>query len=71
MKVTDMNGFTIEVTDLDTAIAQSAQYVEFHQGVTGLTPFEQKMFRYWTDMHGKLTAIRSEREATKTEDHGK
>jgi hypothetical protein len=62
MKITDIDGKAIEVTDVRLAIEQTEAYREF----THLNPTdEQKAFdaerkRYWTDLHEKLLQLLSD-----------
>ncbi len=58
MKVTDLNGCPIEVTDLDEAIKLTAQYKEYEHENKGFSEFDKRQKAYWTDMHDKLSAIK-------------
>lgn len=58
MKVTDLNGCQIEVTDLDEAIKITADYKEYRQKNKSFSEFDKRKRAYWTDMYEKLTAIK-------------
>lgn len=58
MKVTDLNGCPIEVTDLDETIGITVQYKGYRHGDKRYSDFDKKRRAYWTDMYGKLTAIK-------------
>lgn len=59
MQVTDLNGYAIEVTDLDEAIRKAAEYKGYrHKDVSFLT-FDKRQKAYWTDMYKKLTAVKN------------
>lgn len=60
MKVTDLNGCPIEVTDLDEAIKMTAQYKEYEHINKGFSEFDKRQKAYWTDMHDKLSAIKKQ-----------
>ena len=59
MKVTDLNGFDLEVTDLDEAIRQSAAFVAYGQDGDDYSEFNKKQKNYWMDLHGKLLNLKS------------
>lgn len=58
MKVTDLNGCPIEVTDLDEAIGLTAQYKAYRYEEKSYSDFDKKLRANWTDMYEKLTAIK-------------
>jgi len=58
MKVTDLNGYQIEVTDLDEAIKITADYKEYRHKNKSFSEFDKRQKAYWTDMYEKLTAIK-------------
>ncbi len=60
MKVTDLNGFQIEVTDLDEAIRITADYKEYHHKDKRFSEFDKRQKAYWRDMYEKLTAIKEQ-----------
>lgn len=57
MKVTDLNGFEIEITDLDKAIAQAKLFSEFAHDPPA--PCDGLLREYWEDMHKRLIEISS------------
>lgn len=60
MKVTDLNGCQIEVTDLDEAIQITAEYKEYRHKDKSFSEFDKRQKAYWTDMYEKLTAIKKQ-----------
>lgn len=56
MKITDLNGCEIEVTDLDKAIEQT----EFFKDCSHVPPVPSDKIRqqYWGDMYEKLIALK-------------
>ena len=57
MKITDLNGCLIEVTDLDEAIQISSDYKQYKHEDKSFSDFDKRQKAYWTDIHEKLTAI--------------
>lgn len=60
MKVTDLNGCPIEVTDLDEAIRIATEYKEYRHENRSLSEFDKRQKAYWTDMYEKPTAIKKQ-----------
>ena len=60
MKVTDLNGCQIEITDLDEAIQITAEYREYRHEDKGFSEFDKRQKAYWTDMYEKLTTIKEQ-----------
>lgn len=58
MKVTDLNGYPIEVTDLKEAIRITKRYTKYSHEDKSYTDFDKRQTAYWTDMYEKLTAIK-------------
>ncbi|OPG93923.1 hypothetical protein B2I21_34110, partial [Chryseobacterium mucoviscidosis] len=58
MKITDLNGCLIEVTDLDEAIQISSDYKQYKHEDKSFSDFDKRQKAYWTDLHEKLTAIK-------------
>ena len=58
MKVTDLNGYPIEVTDLKEAIRITKRYTKYRHEDKNYTDFGKRQNAYWTDMYEKLTAIK-------------
>lgn len=60
MYITDLNGFLIEVTDLDEAIKITADYKEYRHKNKSFSEFDKRQRAYWTDMYEKLKAIKEQ-----------
>lgn len=60
MKVTDLNGYPIEVTDLKEAIRITKQYTQYRHEDKSYTDFDKRQKAYLTDMYEKLTAIKEQ-----------
>ena len=60
MKITDLNGCLIEVTDLDEAIQISSDYKQYKHEDKSFSDFDKRQNAYWTDIHKKLTAIKEQ-----------
>lgn len=58
MKIIDLNGCKIQVTDLDKAIEQA----EFFKDAHHIPPVESDQERqaYWGDVYGKLMALKEQ-----------
>ncbi|WP_261511580.1 hypothetical protein [Chryseobacterium paludis] len=54
MKITDLHGCPIEVTNLHKAIRQAKQYKDFRHEDKSFSRFDQKQNAYWADMYNKL-----------------
>lgn len=59
MKIADLNGFPIEVTDLDEAIKVSTEYKEYGHEDKNYSDFDRRQKAYWTDMHQKLLELKN------------
>ncbi|MFC5683179.1 hypothetical protein ACYE2N_04520 [Flavobacterium sp. MAHUQ-51] len=59
MEVIDLNGYAIEVTDLDEAIKITAEYKDYQQEGNDFSDFNERQKAYWMDMHEKLTVIKN------------
>jgi hypothetical protein len=59
MKLTDLNGYPIEVTDLNEAIRITKRYTKYRHEDKSYTDFDKRQNAYWTDMYEKLTAIKA------------
>lgn len=57
MKVTDLNGEAIEVTDLPLAIMQADDYRHYQQTGAGAETANAKRRLYWQDMYDKLISL--------------
>ncbi|MCQ4139541.1 hypothetical protein [Chryseobacterium sp. EO14] len=58
MKVTDLNGCEIKVTNLDEAIRITAEYKEYEHINDGFSDLDKRLNNYWTDMYEKLQKIK-------------
>ena len=59
MKVTDLNGCEIKVTNLDEAIRITAEYKEYEHINDGFSDLDKRLNNYWTDMYEKLIKLKS------------
>ena len=59
MKVKDLNGCEIKVTNLDEAIRITAEYKEYEHLNDGFSDLDKRLNRYWTDMYEKLLKLKS------------
>lgn len=59
MEVIDLNGCTIEVTDLDEAIKITAEYKDYQQEGNDFSDYNERQKAYWMDMYEKLMAIKN------------
>ncbi|MET7038441.1 hypothetical protein [Elizabethkingia miricola] len=60
MKVTDLNGYEIEVTDLKEAIRIAKRNTGYSHEDKSFSEFDKRLKVYWTDMFEKLTAIKEQ-----------
>ena len=58
MKIIDLNGFLIEVTDLDEAIKITTEYKEYQHQDQNDSDFDRRQKVYWRDMHQKLIELK-------------
>lgn len=58
MKITDLNGCEIEVTDLKGAIKIAKRNTGYSHEDKSFSEFDKRQKAYWTDIHEKLTAIK-------------
>lgn len=59
MKITDINGCQIKVTNLDEAIRVTAEYKEYEHINDGFSDLDKRLNNYWTDMYEKLMKLKS------------
>lgn len=59
MKITDLNGCQIKVTNLDEAIRVTAEYKEYEHINDGFSDLDKRLNNYWTDMYEKLIKLKS------------
>ncbi|AZA84586.1 3-isopropylmalate dehydratase [Chryseobacterium indologenes] len=57
MKITDLNGLEITVTDLDKAIQQAELFKDMHH--VPPVPYDKVRQKYWTDVYNKLLELKS------------
>jgi len=60
MKITDLNGYEIEVTDLKEAIRIAKRNTGYSHEDKSFSDFDKRQNAYWTDIHKKLTAIKEQ-----------
>lgn len=60
MKITDINGCQIEVTDLKEAIKIARRYKEYCHEDNSSSEFDKRQKTYWSDMYEKLRAIKAQ-----------
>ena len=60
MKITDINGCQIEVTDLKEAIKIARRYKEYRHEDSNFSELKKKKKTYWSDMYEKLRAIKAQ-----------
>jgi hypothetical protein len=60
MYITDLNGFLIEVTDLDEALKIVKRNTGYSHEDKSFSEFDKRQKAYWTDMFEKLTAIKEQ-----------
>lgn len=57
MKITDLNGLEITVTDLDKAIEQAELFKDMHH--VPPVPSDKERQAYWNDIYKKLLELKS------------
>ncbi|ANF50286.1 3-isopropylmalate dehydratase [Chryseobacterium glaciei] len=57
MKITDLNGFEIEITDLKEAIKQAKNFKDLHH--VPPIPSDKEQQEYWKDLYEKLVTLKS------------
>lgn len=65
MQITDINGQSIMVTDLATAIKQAPLFMQYRHKDPGRSRWDDEMKIYWSHMHSKLLELRSMADADK------
>lgn len=58
MKITDLHGCEIEVTNLKEAIKIAKRNTGYSHEDKSFSEFDKRQKAYWTDIHEKLTAIK-------------
>lgn len=59
MKITDLNGCPIEVTNSNEAIKMTGQYKDYRHGDKGFFEFYKRQKPYCTDIYEKLRAVKN------------
>lgn len=59
MKIKDLNGFEVEITNLDEAIQIAEQYKNYEHLDKGFSELDIQLNIYWTDMYEKLLKIKA------------
>ena len=54
MKIKDLHGKSIEVTNLDKAIQQAENFKEYAHEDQSFAEYDKKQKAYWTDIYDKL-----------------
>ena len=70
MKITDLNGCEIKVTNLDEAIRITAEYKEYEHINDGFSELDKRLNRYWTDMYEKLSKLKSKQNEQSRKSNG-
>lgn len=60
MIITDLNGYEIEVTNLNEAIKIAKRNTGYYHEDESFSDFDKRQNAYWTDIYEKLTAIRKQ-----------
>ncbi|MGH1517037.1 hypothetical protein [Chryseobacterium sp. JK1] len=58
MKIKDLHGKSIEVTDLDKAIWQAENFKEYAHEDQSFLSYDKKQKAYWTDIYNKLLQLK-------------
>lgn len=58
MKVTDLNGCEIQISNLKEAIKIAKCNTGYSHEDKSFSEFDKRQKAYWTDIHEKLTAIK-------------
>ncbi|MGN7706882.1 hypothetical protein [Chryseobacterium sp. 22543] len=64
MTITDLNGHSIEVTNLTKAINQAKTFKGFQHKDKIFSDFDKRNKAYWTDIYNKLMEIRKQLQNT-------
>ena len=70
MKVTDLNGCEIKVTNLDEAIRITAEYKQYEHINDGFSELDKRLNNYWTDMYEKLIKLKSKQNEQSRKSNG-
>lgn len=58
MKITDLEGNTMEVTDLEKAIRQAELFKDLQYTDNQFKKLDETLQRYWTDIYEKLLKLK-------------
>jgi len=59
MKITDLDGLPLTITNLEEAIAQAELFKDFKFETPGHKRLEKELTKYWTDIFDKLMKIKN------------
>ena len=59
MKITDLNGFEVEITNLDEAIQIAKQHKNYEHLDKGFSELNKRLNIHWTDIYEKLLKIKT------------
>ena len=59
MKITDLDGRPIEITDLDLALLQADDYRHYRHNDPAMAAADQRLQAYWEDIYQKLVALKT------------
>ncbi|XHR94265.1 hypothetical protein ACFJIV_28925 [Mucilaginibacter sp. UC70_90] len=62
MKIIDMNGKPITITDLEKAIEMAVAYKDYHHADGSYQEMDKRLEAYWTDVYNKLLQLKAEEE---------
>ena len=62
MKIIDINGCTVEITNLNEAIQITRRYKQYEHENKGFSKLDKKVNWYWTDLYEKLLEIKSQKQ---------
>ncbi len=60
MKIIDLNGCPIEITDLNEAIIMAEDRKDYRHVNKGYENFDKERNAYWTDVYEKLVKIKEQ-----------
>jgi hypothetical protein len=59
MKIRDLHGKCIKITDLEKAIKQAETFKGYSHQDKSFAEFDERMKVYWTDIHEKLLILKN------------
>jgi hypothetical protein len=60
MKIIDINGYSIEVTNLDNAIKIAKEYKTYRHEDKCFSDFDKRLNTYWIDFYEKLLKLKAQ-----------